>query len=118
MRPLSNLYTRFLPIRATIGTKDERVISLNRSVLSPHVPRLCAWVELWLAPTVRGALAGPGGEGRLAIGKKLFLKVRRGTREPVLKTEDESLGPDPHLAILSQSFPFTSLGYLWEWFFG
>ena len=72
MRPLSNLHTRSSPIRATIGTKDERVISLNRSVLSPHVPRLCAWVELWLAPTVRGALAGPGGAGRITIEKNFF----------------------------------------------
>ena len=85
MRALSNLYTRFSPIRATIGTKDERVISLNRSVLSPHVSRLCAWVDLWLAPTVRGALAGRGGEGRLTIGKTFFLKVSCRTREPVLK---------------------------------
>ena len=85
MRPLSNLYTRSFPIRATIGTKDERVISLNRSVLSPHVPRLCAWVELWLAPTVRGALAGLGGAGRITIGKNFFLKVKRRTRGPVLK---------------------------------
>ena len=85
MRPLSNLYTRSSPIRATIGTKDERVISLNRNVPSPHVPRLCEWVELWLAPTVRGALTGPGGAGRIPIGKKIFPKVKRRTREPVLK---------------------------------
>ena len=38
-----------------------------------------------MAPTVRGALAGPGGAGRITIGKKFFLKVKRRTREPVLK---------------------------------
>ena len=95
MRSLSNLYTRFFPIRATIGTKDERVISLNRSVLSPHVPRLCAWVELWLVPTVRGALAGPGGAGRITIGKKFFLKVKRRTREPVLKKRKRAPAQTP-----------------------
>ena len=95
MRPLSNLYTRFFPIRATIGAKDERVISLNRSVLSPHVPRLCAWVELWLAPTVRGALAGLGGAGRITIGKHFFLKVRRRTREPVLKKRKRASAQTP-----------------------
>ena len=95
MRALSTLYTRFSPIRATIGTKDERVISLNRSVLSPHVPRLCAWVDLWLAPTVRGALAGPGGAGRLTIGKKIFLKVRRRTREPVLQKRKRASAQTP-----------------------
>ena len=95
MRPLSNLYNRSSPIRATIGTKDERVISLNRSVLSPHVPRLCAWVELWLAPTVRGALAGLGGAGRITIGKNFFLKVKRRTREPVLKKRKRASAQTP-----------------------
>ena len=55
-----------------------------------------------MAPTVRGALAGRGGEGRLTIGSKFFLKVRRRTREPVPNTEDECLGPDHHLVIPSQ----------------
>ena len=95
MRALSRPYTRFFPIRATISTKDERVISLNRSVLSPHVPRLCAWVELWLAPTVRGALAGLGGAGRITIGKNFFLKVKRRTREPVLKKRKRASAQTP-----------------------
>ena len=95
MRALSRPYTRFFPIRATIGTKDERVISLNGSVLPPHVPRLCAWVELWLAPTVRGALAGLGGAGRITIGKKFFLKVKRRTREPVLKKRKRASAQTP-----------------------
>ena len=59
-------------------------------------------VGLWLAPTVRGALVGRGGEGRLTIGKKNFLKVRRRTRELVPNTKDECLGPDHHLVIPSQ----------------
>ena len=59
-------------------------------------------VVLWLAPTVRVALAGRGGVGRLTIGKNLFLKIRRRTRELVPTTEDECPGPDHHLAIPSQ----------------
>ena len=57
-----------------------------------------------MAPTVRGALAGPGGAGRLTIRKKYFLKVRRRTREPVPNAEDECLGPDHQLVIPNQKY--------------